>query len=291
MNRSIIYTLFLSIIGFLSSCSTTSSDPTPTNVLTQATIDKITAYGTSKGLTFTRTPEDIFYALTKTNATGRKPLESEYCKVHYTITKLDGTIVDSTAIVRNIPYSFLYSSASNSLARYTASFMKEGEVAIFVFPTTSNSTDPISMNVTLLSTRNETEQISEYVQTSFKGISFKTTASGLKYVLTKISASGDTVKIGKTATVSYAGKFLYQSKSADSNGFPIYTDKFDSGSFSLIVGTGAVVPGFEEAAKLMKTGDKGIFILPSELGYKSVGRGTIAPYTPLLFEMEVTAVK
>ena len=291
MNKSIIYILFLTIIGVLSSCGTTSTDPTPTNALTQATIDKITAYGTSKGLTFTRTPEDIFYTLTKTNSTGRKSLENEYSKVHYTITKLDGTITDSTALVRNIPFTFLYTSSSNSLARYATSFMKEGESSVFVFPTTTNSTSPLAMNLTLLSTRNETEQVNEYLQTTYKGFSFKKTTSGLQYILTKTSASGDTVKVGKTATVSYTGKFLYQYKSADSNGFPLYTDKFDSGSFSFAVGTSATVPGFEEATKLMKVGDKGIFVFPSVLGYGVTGKGTIAPYTPLLFEIEITTIK
>ena len=44
-------------------------------------------------------------------------------------------------------------------------------------------------------------------------------------------------------------------------------------------------------AKLMKVGDKGVFIFPSSLGYGTAGSGSIAGYTPLLFEMEVTAVK
>lgn len=277
------------MIGFMSSCLSTPS-PTPA-ALSDATVANITAYGTSKGLTFTRTADDIFYNITKVNPGGRKPLENEYGKVHYKLTKLDGTFADSTALVRNIPFTFLYSSASNTLVRYAASFMKEGESAVFVFPSTTSSTDPLAMNLTLLSTRNETEQVNEYLQTTFKGISFKKTVSNLQYIFTKISVSGDTAKVGKIATVNYTGRFLYQFKSADSNGFPIYTDKFDSGVFSLTVGAGGTVPGFEEAVKLMKVGDKGTFVFPSALGYGSAGKGTISPYTPLLFEIEVTAVR
>ena len=289
MNKSILYILFLSIIGLLTGCTGTSN-PAPV-ALSDATIANITTYGTSKGLTFIRTPEDIFYAISKTNPTGRKPLENEYCKVRYIVTKLDGTVTDSTAIVRNIPLTFLYTSNSNSLVRYATSFMKEGESSVFVFPSTTNSTEPVAMNLTLLSTRNEMEQLNEYVQTNFNRIPLKTTASGLRYVLTKTSASGDTAKLGKTATVNYTGKFLYQFKSADGNGFPIYTDKFDSGIFSLVVGAGGTVAGFEESVKLMKVGDKGTFIFPSVLGYGTMGRGNIQPYTPLLFEIEITAVR
>ncbi|MDZ7900765.1 MAG: FKBP-type peptidyl-prolyl cis-trans isomerase [Arcicella sp.] len=295
MNKSIIYILLLSTIGFLNGCAT--SDPAPTNVLTQETIDKITAYGTSQKLTFTRSADDIFYAVTKTNPSGRVPKQNEYVKLYYTYTKLDGTILDSTATNQKIPVAIPY-LAYNSLLNYAVAYMKEGESAVVVFPATSSSSEPSALNITLLSTRDETEQMNEYIAEKYKGFTFKKTASGLQYLLTKMSASGDTVKINKTATVSYTGRLLYKNKTRDSNGFPIYTDQFDAGSFSFMIGAGTVVSGFEEATKLMKSGDKGIFIFPSAIGYKergsinnSTGQYSIAPYTPLLFEIEVTAVK
>jgi FKBP-type peptidyl-prolyl cis-trans isomerase len=291
MNKSIFYILFLGIIGFLSSC--VGSDPAPTNVVTQETIDKITAYGKTQNLNFTRTAEDVFYTITTPNATGRKPANNEYAKVHYVVTKLDGTITDSTAVVRKIPYTFLYVPSGNTLVSYAVSLMREGETAVVVFPSTSSSSDPLALKLTLLSTRNETEQLSEYVKTNYNGLPVKKTNSGLQYLITKTSTSGDSVKVGKNVTVTYTGRFLFQYKSSDSNGFPIYTDRFDGGSFSFVVGLNppAVVAGFEEATKLMKVGDKGVFMFPSELGYKTEGRGTIPPYTPLFFEIEVTAVK
>jgi len=289
MNRSIIYIFLISIVGFLSSCGVDSA--MPSTEVSAETLAKITAYGTAQGITFTKSPESIFYKITTSNPTGRTPQFNEYVKVHYVFTKLDGTVLDSTALNRKIPLTFLYSSASTSLPNYGVSFMKEGESSVFVFPTTTSSSEPIVMKLTVLSTRNETEQVDEYVKANFTGFPVKKTVSGLNYVLTKMSASGDTAKTGKTATVAYTGKFLYQYKSADSNGFPIYTDKFDAGSLSLVIGGGAVVAGFEEAVKLMKVGDKGIFIFPSSLGYGTAGRSTIPGYTPLLFEIEVTGVK
>ncbi|MEA5457982.1 FKBP-type peptidyl-prolyl cis-trans isomerase [Arcicella sp. LKC2W] len=289
MNRSIIYIFLVSIIGFLSACGVEST--LPSTEVSAETLAKITAYGTAQGITFTKSPESIFYKITTSNPTGRVPQLNEYAKVHYVFSKLDGTIVDSTGLNRKIPFTFLYSTSASSLPNYGISFMKEGESAVFVFPVTSNSSEPIAMKVTLLSTRNETEQIDEYVKTNFVGFPIKKTASGLNYFLTKTSVSGDTAKTGKTATVTYTGKFLYQYRAADSNGFPIYTDKFDSGSLSLLVGGGGFVAGFEEATKLMKVGDKGTFIFPSSLGYGTAGRSTIPGYTPLLFEIEVTAVK
>ncbi len=296
MNKSIIYILFLSIIGLLSGCVATN-DPAPTNSLTQATLDKITAYGSSKKLTFNRSADDIFYAITVANPSGRVPKQNEYVKLYYTYTKLDGTILDSTATNQKIPIAIPY-LAYNSLMNYVVAFMKEGESATVVFPSTSASTEPTVVNATLISTRDETEQVNEYINEKYKGFTFKKSITGLQYLITKTSATGDTVKTGKTATVSYTGKLLFKNKTRDSNGFPIYTDQFDAGSFSFVIGAETVVLGFEEAAKLMKVGDKGIFVFPSSLGYKakgvlntSTGQYSIPPYSPLLFEIEVTAVK
>lgn len=296
MNKSIIYILFLSIIGFISGCVATT-DPTPTNTVTQETINKITAYGTSKKITYTRSADDIFYAITNANPTGRVPKQFEYVKLYYTYTKLDGTVLDSTATNQKIPLAIPY-LAYNNLLNYVVAFMKEGESASVVFPVTSATTEPTVVNATLISTRDETEQVNEYINEKYKGLDFKKTISGLQYLITKTSSAGDTVKTGKTATVNYTGRLLYKNKTRDSNGFYIYTDQFDTGSFSFLIGAETVVAGFEEAAKLMKVGDKGIFVFPSSLGYKvkgalnnSTGQYNIPPYSPLLFEMEVTAVK
>jgi FKBP-type peptidyl-prolyl cis-trans isomerase len=290
MLKNIIYILFLGMIGLSVACTTTA-DPTPSTDISAETLAKITAYGTSKGLTFTKTTESVFYTITKANASGRVPVFNDYAKIDYVFTKLDGTILDSSAIKRKIPLSLLYSATSSSLANYAVSLMKQGESAVIVFPSTTQSADPVVMTTTLLSTRTETEQIDEYVKEKWANLPVLKTVSGMQYIITKTSASGDAVAVGKNVTVNYTGKFPYQYKTTDTNGFPIYTDRFDGGSFSFVVGAGSVVIGFEEAAKLMKVGDKGIFIFPSSLGYGTAGKGNIPPYTPLVFEMEVTAVK
>jgi FKBP-type peptidyl-prolyl cis-trans isomerase len=294
-NKNIFYILFLVIVGLFSGCTTATTDPTP--AITEATITQINAYGKSKNLTYTRSADDIFYAITKSNATGRVPKQYEYVKLYYTYTKLDGTILDSTATNQKIPLAFPY-LAYNSLLNYVVAFMKEGESASIVFPTTTAFSEPTVVTATLVSTRDETEQVNEYIKEKYSAFNFKKTISGLQYLITKTSIAGDTVKTGKNVTLSYTGRLLFKNKTRDSNGFYIYTDQFDTGSFSFVIGAGTVVTGFEEAAKLMKVGDKGIFIFPSALGYgtrgslnSSTGQYNIPPYSPLLFEMEVTAVK
>jgi FKBP-type peptidyl-prolyl cis-trans isomerase len=292
MQKNIIYLLFLGIIGLSVACTTTA-DPTPSNEVSAETLKKITDYGTSKGLTFTKTAEGWFYAITNAKPNGRVPKAIELVKLQYIYTKLDGTVLDSTGINRKIPLSFPY-LVFNTDYNNIASYMKEGESATIIFPSTTKYAEPTVFNTSLLSTRNETEQIDEYVKEKFANISLKKTVSGLQYFITKTSASGDTVKIGKNVTVNYAGRFLYQIISTNALGFPIYTDIFQSGSlppFMVGASPSAVVMGFEEAVKLMKVGDKGTFLLPSSLAYGVTGKGNIAPYAPLLFDIEVTAVK
>jgi FKBP-type peptidyl-prolyl cis-trans isomerase len=296
MNKKNIYTLMIiGLIGLTVAC-TTATDPTPTTDVSAETIKKITDYGTSKGLTFTKTTDGIYYVISTAIANGRVPLANEYVKVHYTYTKLDGTVLDSTAVKLNVPLAYPYLSY-NTLLNYGVALLKEGETGTFVFPVTSNSADPTALKATLISVRNETEQMNEYVKEKYAGLTPQKTASGIQYFITKSSTTGDSAKIGKSATVNYTGKFLFKNRSRDTNGFYIYTDQFDTGSFSFTYNTSAVVPGFEEATKLLKVGDKGVFIFPSSLGYgkdgkfnSTTGVYTINPYTPLVFEIEVSSI-
>jgi FKBP-type peptidyl-prolyl cis-trans isomerase len=296
MNKKNIYKfLMIGLMGLAVACTTTT-DPTPSTDVSAETLKSITDYGTSKGLTFTKSADGIFYAISTANPTGRVPLANEYVKVHYTYTKFDGTVLDSTAVNLKVPLAFPY-LAYNTLINYAVALMKEGETGTFVFPQTTNSTAPTALKATLLSSRNETEQINEYAADKFVGTTLKKTASGIQYLITKSSATGDSVKTAKSAIVNYTGKLLFKNRGRDTNGFYIYTDQFDTGSFTFALGQSAVVAGFEEAAKLLKVGDKGIFIFPSSLGYgakgslnSTTGLYTINPYTPLLFEIEVTGV-
>lgn len=296
MNKTNIYKLLIFGLMALTVACSTASNPTPSTDVSAATLKSITDYGTLKGLTFTKSSDGIFYAISTTNPTGRLPLANEYVKVYYTYTKLDGTILDSTAVNLKVPLAFPY-LAYNTLLNYAVAQLKEGETGTFVFPVTTNSADPTALKATLLSTRNETEQINEYAADKFAGTTLTKTASGIQYLITKSSNSGDSVKTAKSAIVNYTGKLLFKNRGRDTNGFYVYSDQFDTGTFTFALGQSAVVAGFEEATKLLKVGDKGIFIFPSSLGYgikgslnSTTGVYTINPYTPLLFEIEVTGV-
>ena len=112
--------------------------------------------------------------------------------------------------------------------------------------------------------------------TKKSGLAFKTTASGLQYVITK-EGTGDSPKTGNVCKCAYKGTFLDgkvfdQNKSAD---MPI----------------GQMIPGFNEALMMMKRGGKGTFLIPPAIGYGEQGSGPIPGNTPLVFEVELIDFK
>jgi FKBP-type peptidyl-prolyl cis-trans isomerase len=54
---------------------------------------------------------------------------------------------------------------------------------------------------------------------------------------------------------------------------------------------GQMIPGFNEALTLLKAGGKGIFVIPSTIGYGEQARGPIPANSVLVFEVEVMSKK
>jgi FKBP-type peptidyl-prolyl cis-trans isomerase FkpA len=90
---------------------------------------------------------------------------------------------------------------------------------------------------------------------------------------------------GKNVTVTYTG-WLYSDTAAEHKGA-----QFDSGSFSFLLGAGQVVPGFDQGVVNMKVGGKRTILIPSNLGYGALGKGSIPPNSGLVFDVQLTAVQ
>jgi FKBP-type peptidyl-prolyl cis-trans isomerase FkpA len=120
----------------------------------------------------------------------------------------------------------------------------------------------------------EATLIQDYVQKNMPKAT--KTASGLYYeVLTE--GQGANAAKGQQVEVKYRGTHL------DGN-------KFDEGTYPLVLGSGGAVPGFEEAAGLLNKGRKIRVLIPSSLGYGPQGNGPIKPFEPLVFEMEAVNI-
>ncbi len=110
-----------------------------------------------------------------------------------------------------------------------------------------------------------------------------TTASGLKYVLTKVVADGKLVKSGDKVTAHYTGT-LTDGKKFDSSR--------DGGRpFSFVVGAGQVIAGWDEGFTYLKKGETAILIIPANLGYGEMSNGDIPANSTLIFDVEVVDIQ
>ncbi len=114
-------------------------------------------------------------------------------------------------------------------------------------------------------------------------ITVEPTASGLYYIVTE-EGTGEQAKKGDIVSVHYSGTLLDGTK---------FDSSYDRGTpFDFQIGSGSVIAGWDEGIALMKVGEKGKLIIPSELAYgdKAVG-GVIPANSPLIFEVELVAIK
>ena len=128
-----------------------------------------------------------------------------------------------------------------------------------------------------------------------KGLKPVTTASNLKYLITKSSVKPKPVN-GDTVLVNYIGSTL-EGKVFDSSieseaqkaGLEQPGRKYEP--IKLVLGQGQVIKGWEEGLLLLNEGSKATFLIPSDLGYGAQGAGDdIKPFSSLRFDLELVKV-
>ena len=113
------------------------------------------------------------------------------------------------------------------------------------------------------------------------------TSAGVYNAIDLVLGTGATAAVGSRVTVTYTG-WLYDTGKPFGKGA-----QFDSGTLPpFVIGTGAVVKGFDQGVTGMKVGGQRRVIIPPELAY---GSGTpdasrIPQNATLVFEITLTAV-
>jgi peptidylprolyl isomerase len=115
---------------------------------------------------------------------------------------------------------------------------------------------------------------------------FFTHASGLKIADTEVG-TGASPKAGQTCVMHYTG-WLYQNGRKGAK----FDSSVDRGTpFEFPLGRGRVIRGWDEGVATMKVGGKRTLIIPPDLGYGGASMNGIPPYSTLIFEVELLAVK
>jgi len=136
-------------------------------------------------------------------------------------------------------------------------------------------------------TKIEQKSIEQYLDEHH--LTINPTPDGL-YFLKELKSAGISPDGGSICIVEYTGKTL--------DGKVVESSDLDGHPRQVTLGQGTALKGWEEALLLMKTGEKATIILPSKLAYGEEGRrsssnGTydVYPYTPLVYELKLRAVK
>lgn len=109
-----------------------------------------------------------------------------------------------------------------------------------------------------------------------------TNESGLKYIDRKIGG-GDKVKIGSVVMVYYTGKLKNGGEEVDSN--------IGRQPYTVVIGAGDVIKGWEEGLLGMKGGGKRKLFIPYQLAYGEKGKPPKVPgKADLVFDIEVIKV-
>jgi FKBP-type peptidyl-prolyl cis-trans isomerase FkpA len=107
-----------------------------------------------------------------------------------------------------------------------------------------------------------------------------TTSSGLVYEDLQIG-DGATATAGNTVTVNYIG-WLDDGTSFDSN---------LNSAFSFTIGSGQVIPGWDEGVQGMKVNGTRLLVIPPSLGYGATANGPIPANSTLTFEVQLVGIK
>ncbi len=128
--------------------------------------------------------------------------------------------------------------------------------------------------------RDESADIDSYV--SRRNYKVTTTATGLRYFIYEKGTGTVAVQNDYFVKMNYNVSLL--------DGKQIYSSD-STGAISFQVGKSEIASGLQEGVKLMKQGDKAIFILPSHLAYGLTGDGDkIKYYEALVIDAELLSV-
>jgi len=291
MKNLLYFFMCISLLGGMSSCKLDEINQTESD--NQKEID---GYISRSNLKLQKSPEGMYYSINTAKSTGKQAFNTDVIKFYYKMTLLDGTKLDSTAKSLGQLKGLVWGATSNIL-NLPISFLKEGESGLFILPSAlafggNSYTDipafsVIKLEIEVVSIRTEVEQLKDF-QTLYKIASPEVSVTGLIFKKLVENPKGAQVVVGQSVKVNYIGRFSYGVLQNDAtSGKLIYDSSFNTGTFTFVAGTGAVISGFDEGILKMRVGEKAALIMPSKIAYGANGNTTIPPNSPLYFEVEV----
>lgn len=274
---------------------------------------------------FTKSENGVFYKVEKANPNGRAVKQGDIVVCNYSASYGD-SLVFSNFNQEPIP-TFAVSDQSRAFKGDMIDglqLMKEGETYSFAFPYDSlakmqklpaffkkGDFGYYTVAISKLMTQEEFQAEQERMIAEQKRISdslqaiemqvlvdyvrnngFSDIATNGVYYKSTQQGNGTKPAQDKKVKVHYVGKFLdgrvfdtsVESVAKESGKYDAMR-KYEPLEFT--IGKRQMIPGFEEAVKMMSEGEKGVVVIPSRLAYGARPRGEIPSFSTLIFELEL----
>lgn len=314
MRNFYFFVLGVLAVGGLIGCSGLGGVDTDPNAVFQANMKDIQTYVASKGFSGTTTSSGLFFALTRASSSTVSPAYGEVLEYNYrlyvlygasntgisSLTAVSDKLVDSTYLNTSAFFPFFQGSLQAGLEEGLLK-MHEGDQATMIMPAalafgSDGSNDgkvppnsAIRYDVRLIRARTEDQQINDYIAKNNLTVT-KTTADGLRLIMTKSNPTGATPVSGQTVVMNYTGSVLSA------------TTVFVTGTGDLktigVLSPNKYTAGLEEGISLLKVGEKATIIFPSSLGYgnKTVLDATsssvlVYPNSVLRYDIELVSIQ
>ena len=214
---------------------------------------------------------------------GDMPVEGQEVVVHYIAWVQDGEVFIASSADQGEPITFALGSDMVFPGwEEGVSTMQKGGKRLLVIPPDlalgEEGGGRIPPGATLLMEVELVDVLPIVLPTAVDEADFTETESGLRYY-DLVEGDGDVAESGMEVTVNYTGWLTNNVK---------FDSSLDSGTpFTFTLGSGMVIPGWDEGVAGMQVGGTRQLVIPAELGYGETGGGTIPPNATLIFEVEL----
>jgi FKBP-type peptidyl-prolyl cis-trans isomerase FkpA len=283
------YLALLILAGFMSLFSCKKKD----NTLSAAEEDAlIKAFIAKKGWTAQTTPEGIYY-VTDSVGTGVNPTVDSYVSMNYKGYVLDVTApFDASAAGK--PIEFRLGNVIDGL-KFGLQKFKVGGKGKIIMPSAAgfgidatrgvpaNSILVFDFDIATIKTQAVAEDDNIKAFIAKKGWTAQRTPEGVYYVIDSVGTGTTMPTLTSVVKVFYKGYLMDDKETVfDSNLAPKSPIEFTLSS---------LIQGWQIGFQKFKAGGKGKLIIPSTYGYGAQGSNSIAPYTILVFDVELVSFK
>ncbi len=290
--------LLLLSVFLLQGCLKSDDISNPAEAKLAENQQEIKQYIATNNLQMQTTTSGLYYQITKLNASGQTPKRGDQVVMSYVGRLTNGTIIDSAVVNKNRYLRFPWNVGAYNMSltqgiEEAAGLMHEGDSAKIIMPFYLGLGNISYLNVPAYSVlvfdlkledvQTQDQALLDYAQRKALP-DLQKTSSGLYYSFVKKSSSTEPPSsLSQVFSLRYKGEFL--------NGIVFdSTRTTNPDKFDLTVNP--PIAGFKEGIRLMRAGEKAVFLLPSTLAYGDRGAApSIPPYTPIVFEVEMVSVQ